>query len=74
MLIPDSLKKSQVIQTVEEGSKVFGLLPHEYELTPKGIPIYLDVLLSTFVNNPYYFSFEGIFRKNAAVSKENEIE
>jgi hypothetical protein len=30
--------------------------------------------VSTFVNNPPYFQAEGLFRKNAAASKESEIE
>lgn len=46
---------------------------HEYELTLFGIPVYLDVLVSIFNNNPTYFFTEGIFRKSSSVSKEEQV-
>lgn len=55
-------------------SKVLGLNIHEYELTRFGIPVFLDILVSPFVHNMNYLMLEGIFRKNAAVSKEKEVE
>lgn len=55
-------------------SKVLGLHLHEYELNRQGIPIVIDVLVTLFVNNEAYLKLEGIFRKNAAASKELEVE
>ena len=54
--------------------KIIGVTLDQYEKDRNGIPIVIKELVRYFYENQEYLNYEGIFRKSAGITKENNLE